>query len=128
MTPDQVDLKQLLDAAALSWVNLTSEQRSLLRETLRPVGEFTPEQKDLLRDRYLPIAPEQLAQAQALLLPNRIQVSAIADHDGQLWLPAYYLTDCMEERDNYHAIADLLAQIPITLLPPEHFPTPEPEM
>ena len=123
MTPDQLALKNLLDTP-LSWVQLTPAQRSLLRETLRPSGEFTPEQRDLLQDRYLPITPEQLAQAQALLLPSRTQVSARADTGGALWLPADLLTDCMEPTDNYHAIAPLLAQLPITLKPADEFPPP----
>jgi len=123
MTPDQLALKNLLDTP-LSWVQLTPAQRSLLRETLRPSGEFTPEQRDLLQDRYLPITPEQLAQAQALLLPSRTQVSARADADGALWLPADLLTDCMEPTDTYHAIAGILATLPITLKSANDFPAP----
>lgn len=126
MTPHQLSLKTLLDAAPLAWVQLTPEQRALLRETLRPSGEFTPEQRELLANRYLPITPEQLAQAQALLLPSRTQGSARADADGALWLPADLLTDCMEVTDTYHAIAPILAQLPITLKSTDEFPAPLP--
>ncbi|MBD1876246.1 hypothetical protein H6F75_22425 [Nodosilinea sp. FACHB-131] len=126
MTPDQLALKELLDSAPLAWVQLNPNQRSLLRKTLRPDGEFTPEQRELLQDRYLPITTEQLAQAQRLLLPRRTQVNARADADGAMWLPADLLTDCMEVSDTYHAIVGLLAQLPITLKPADDFPAPSP--
>ena len=124
MTPEQLALKSLLDTAPLPWVQLTPGQRILLRETLRPSGEFTPEQRALLQDRYLPISPTQLDQAQALLLPSLTQVSARADADGALWLPADLLTDCMEPTDTYHAIAGILATLPITLKSANDFPDP----
>jgi hypothetical protein len=50
---------------------------------------------------------------------------AIADIDGGLWLSADLLTYCMEEGDTYHAIAVLLATLPITLLRGDRFPLTE---
>lgn len=124
MTPEQLELKQLLDANPVAWVNLTPGQRSLLRETLRPDGEFTPEQRELLRDRWLPITENQLAQARSLL-PELVGINAIADTGGGLWLSADLLTDCMEGTDTYNAIALILAVLPITLLDGDRFPQPE---
>jgi hypothetical protein len=51
MTPDQLELKAILDASPIAWVNFNADQRSLLRETLRPDGPFTEAQRELLRDR-----------------------------------------------------------------------------
>lgn len=124
MTPEQLELKQLLDAEPIAWVSLTADQRSLLRETLRPDGPFTAEQIELLRDRWLPVTEDQLAQMRSLL-PQRVGVAPIADIDGGLWLSADLLTDCMELTDTYHAIAEVLAVLPITLLSRDRFPQPE---
>ncbi|MBE9157897.1 hypothetical protein IQ265_13835 [Nodosilinea sp. LEGE 06152] len=127
MTPEQLELKQLLDANPIAWVNLTAPQRSLLRDTLRPDGEFTPEQRELLRDRWLPVTESQIAQMRSLL-PRWVGVAPIADIDGGLWLSADLLTDCMEGTDTYHAIAPMLAMLPITLLDSDRFPQPDEEL
>ena len=126
MNAEQLELKELLDTQPLAWVDFTAEQRDLLRATLRPTGPFTDAQRDLLENRWLPITPEQLAQAQALLPPN-IGIAPRADVDGGLWVGAYLLTDCVEGTDTYHAIAPILTTLPITLVPPDRFPQPESE-
>ena len=127
MTPEQLQLKQLLDANPIAWFDLTPSQQTLLRDTLRPDGPFTMQQRDLLRDRWLLVTPEQLALAQALL-PEGIAIAAIADLLGYLWLRADLLTDCMMENDTYHAIAGILAILPITLKDSGDFPALELEL
>lgn len=124
MTPEQLTLKALLDTNPISWVNFTSTQRDLLRETLRPDGPFTDAQRELLRDRWLPVTETQLAKARSLL-PERVSIHAIADIDGDLWLSADLLTDCMEPTDTYSAIAPILATLPITLLDGDRWPAPD---
>ena len=124
LSTDQLALKALLDTQPLAWVDFTAEQRDLLRATLRPTGPFTDAQRELLENRWLPITSEQLAQAQALLPPN-IGIAPRADVDGGLWVGAYLLTDCVEGTDTYHAIAPILAHLPITLVPPDQFPQSE---
>lgn len=127
MTPEQLELKTLLDAQPIAWVNFAPDQRSLLRETLRPDGPFTEAQRELLRDRWLPVTETQLAEARSLL-PQRTGIHAIADIDGDLWLSADLLTDCMEPSDTYAAIAPILAVLPITLLDGDRFPQPQEEV
>ena len=124
LTPEQTALLNLLAPGDYAWADLNAEQRDILRATLRPTGPFTDAQRELLRDRWLPITPEQLAQAQALLPPN-IGIAPRADVDGGLWVGAYLLTDCVEGTDTYHAIAPILATLPITLVPPDRFPQPD---
>ena len=125
MTPQQLELKELLDSQPTAWADLNADQQQLLSATLRPTGGFTDEQRELLRDRWLPITPEQLAQAQALL-PSNIGIAPRADVDDGLWMGAYLLTDCVEGTDTYHAIAPILTTLPITLVPPDRFPQTEP--
>ncbi|WP_017302612.1 hypothetical protein [Nodosilinea nodulosa] len=124
MTPEQLELKQLLDANPIAWVSLTADQQSLLRETLRPDGPFTSEQQELLRNHWLPVSEDQVAQMRALL-SGPMNIAPITDINGELWLSADLLTDCMESTDNYYAIASILVFLPITLKPSTDFPSPE---
>ena len=126
MTPQQLELKELLDSQPTAWAEFTKEQRDLLSEILRPDGPFTDEQRELLRDRWLPTTSEQLAQARDLL-PPKVGVARKVHVDGGLWLSAYLLTDCIQPTDTYHAIAPILTTLPITLVPPDRFPQPESE-
>lgn len=121
MNSAQLELKSLLDTSPIAWMNCTPGQRSLLRETLRPDGPFTPEQQELLRDRWLPVTENQIAQMRSLL-PTHTDVNPIADIDGELWLSADLLTDCMDGADTYNAIAPILATLPITLVSRDRFP------
>jgi hypothetical protein len=121
MTPEQLELKVILDTNPVAWNNLTPDQKLLLRNTLRPEEDFTNDQRELLLNRWLPISIEQLGTIESLL-PSQVRVQAIADVDDDLWIGADLLTDCMQEGDTYHAIASILATLPITLKSPEDFP------
>jgi hypothetical protein len=78
-----------------------------------------------MRSRSVPEGESLLlvgVDVQALAGPPH---GGIADINGGLWLSADLLTDCMEGKDTYNAIAPILATLPITLLLPKRFPTPD---
>ena len=125
MTPQQLELKELLDSQPTAWADLNADQQQLLSATLRPAGSFTAEQRELLADWYLIIIPQQLATANAVLAPLGMGIGSRQTSDGRTVTNAHLLTDCLRQGDNYTAIAPILTTLPITLVPPDQFPQPE---
>lgn len=123
MTPEQLELKELLDSAPAAWVDLTPEQQALLSQTLRPDGEFTAEQRELLKDRWLLVTETKLAEMISDLSPG-IGLHAVADLEQNLWLSADLLTDCLRPTDTYYEIGADLIYLPITLKSASDFPQP----
>ena len=126
LSTDQLALLNLLAPGDYAWADLDAAQQQLLSATLRPTGPFTDEQRSLLADWYLLITPEQLAAANATLAPLGLGIGSRQATDGRVVTNAHLLTDCLRQGDNYTAIAPILAHLPITLVPPDQFPQPEP--
>ena len=127
LSTDQLALLNLLAPGDYAWADLDAAQQQLLSATLRPTGPFTDEQRSLLADWYLLITPEQVSTANATLDPLGQGVGSRQTSDGRTVTKADLLTDCVQPTDNYHAIAPILTTLPITLVPPDQFPQPEPE-
>ena len=125
LTPEQTALLNLLAPGDYAWADLDAAQQQLLSSALRPAGSFTEEQRELLADWYLIITPQQLATANAVLAPLGMGIGSRQTSDGRTVTNAHLLTDCLRQGDNYHAIAPILAHLPITLVPPDQFPQPE---
>ena len=125
LTPEQTTLLELLANGDYAWADLNTNQQQLLGVTLRPAGSFTEKQRKLLANWYLVITPEQLATANDTLTPLGLGVGSKQTSDGRMVTNAHLLTDCVQFRDNYHAIAHILTTLPLIRLSPEAFPAPE---
>ena len=126
ISTDQLALLNLLAPGNYAWADLDAAQQQLLSATLRPTGPFTEEQRELLAEWYLLITPEQLATANDTLASLGLGIGSRQTTDGRVVTNAHLLTDCLRQGDNYTAIAPILAHLPITLVPPDQFPQPEP--
>ena len=125
LSTEQTALLELLANGDYAWVDLNANQQQLLGATLRPAGSFTEEQRELLANWYLIITPEQLATANDTLAHLSLRVGSRQTGDGRVVTNAHLLTDCVQLKDNYHAIAHILTTLPLIRLSPEAFPAPE---
>ena len=126
MTPD--DLYALLRGSpGLSYAQLSSEARAVMREQLRSgVNGFTQQQTEWLRNFYLEI-PDLVAFAVVIaLLPQGLSLSPRTTSSDRHVLSADLLTDCLMPSDTWSAIATYLATLPIAYIPAADFPAPPP--
>jgi hypothetical protein len=137
MTPTELHT-YLIDHPGTTYGSLSTEARTLLRQHLRSHGGFTEQQQAWLYGDggfWLVATPARMAAIQAALpkglalsgrvpsvalmtslrvsLSTGIGVSAELINSDDRLLSASLLTDCLEPGDTWHAIAPLLAQLPI---------------
>lgn len=115
-------IKNKLDTFPTAWSELSDNEKVLMSETLRPFNGFSEEQYSLLKNRYLPVN-ENLINEINNTLPSTIKVPAKKDKEGNLWVTASLLTDCMRQGDTYFLIASIISNLPITLLEESVFDT-----
>lgn len=125
LTPNQITLLQILAKGEHSWIDLTVDQQIELSSVLRPENSFTSDQRELLKDWYLLISPEQLLEANDTLQPLGLAIGSRQTIDGQTVTNADLLTDCIQPTDTYHSIAHILATLKLIKLTPDMFPLVE---
>jgi hypothetical protein len=123
LNTEQQNLLDLLAAGGHAWVDLSSSQRQLLSETLRPESAFTAEQRVLLADWYLLITPEQLVIANTILAPTARAITSRITIDERLVTNADLLTD-MRIGDTYYTIASLLVTLKLIKIEASMFSQP----
>lgn len=120
LSTEQLQLIEKLKSGLYSYQGLSEDEKQLLRQTVRPDGCFTNEQKQLLSNFYLVV--ENLEFIKSTLTLLNLDINPIETLDGLQVINADLLTDCLEPSDTWYSIRNWLATMTIKYLLPEDFP------
>lgn len=125
MDTNQLDLINKLKTGLHTYNSLSNNEKSLMRETLRPSSGFTSEQVELLKNFYLVPHETYLEAFSEILPPLNLGIVIKETTTGIKVINADLLTDCLEPSDTWYSIKDYLVMCIITYLTPDMFPVVE---
>ena len=104
--------------------SLTDTERQYLRSRVVPAASFSEEQRNLLKDWWLLLPDDRVAEFESMNIKPNIKASWVTDLAGNKLLPADLMTD-YDDGDTWGHLRPILQSLTLKKVDSSGFPVPE---